>query len=138
MWDSFVVTSPAVNVSGAVVVSVSGNNQQFIDDVTLHKRDTENTFEYYQLFRVESLKPEYLSNTGNSPLRIKAMQFDQWRYDNGTKKDVQLMCRFVEGSTVVGGLEMNMTKLTDNEQICIAPKTDYVGDARLELSANGQ
>lgn len=75
-WDSFVVTSPAVNVSGAVVVSVSGNNQQFINDVTLHRRDTENTFEYYQLFRVESLKPEYLSNTGHSPLRIKAMQFD--------------------------------------------------------------
>jgi hypothetical protein len=48
------------------------------------------------------------------------------------------MCRFIEGTTVVGGMEMNMNKLNNNEQICIAPRTDYVGEARLELSANGQ
>jgi len=42
-----VVASPAVGRPGQVVVSVSGNNQQFIDDRTLHFRDLENTFEYY-------------------------------------------------------------------------------------------
>lgn len=45
--NSLVVDSPAENVPGSVVVSLSGNKQQYIDDRTLHFRDKENTFEYY-------------------------------------------------------------------------------------------
>jgi len=41
------VSSPKVNVPDAVVVSVSGNGQQFINDITMHFRDYENTFTYY-------------------------------------------------------------------------------------------
>ncbi len=41
------VTSPEVEVPGAVVVSVSLNGQQFVRDQTLHFRDEENTFTYY-------------------------------------------------------------------------------------------
>jgi hypothetical protein len=70
------VTSYAANVSGAVVVSVSGNNQQFIDDVTLHFRDKENTFEYYQAFIVNKVAPETISNAGNTPIEMTAMLFD--------------------------------------------------------------
>jgi len=44
---SILVDTPKVLVPGTVVVSVSGNNQQYIDDRTLHYRDVENTFEYY-------------------------------------------------------------------------------------------
>jgi hypothetical protein len=47
------VTSFPSNMSGAVVASVTGNGQQFINDITLHFRDRENTFEYYQPFFVE-------------------------------------------------------------------------------------
>jgi len=73
---SMAVLSPQVNVSGAVVVSVSGNNQQFINDRTLHFRDKENTFEYYQNFIVEDIVPLFVSNTGGTPLSVKGMQFD--------------------------------------------------------------
>lgn len=41
------VTSRAVEKPGAILVSLSGNNQQYINDITLHFRDPENTFEYY-------------------------------------------------------------------------------------------
>ena len=70
------VTTPSVNVSGAVVVSVTGNDQQYIDDKTLHFRDDSNTFEYYQIPLVENVSPRYVSNTGNSPVKIKGMLFD--------------------------------------------------------------
>jgi hypothetical protein len=70
------VKSPKANVPAHVVVSVSGNDQQYIDDLTLHFRDKENTFEYYQNFIVESADPKYLSNSGNSPLTLLGMNFD--------------------------------------------------------------
>jgi hypothetical protein len=73
---SLSVLSPPANVSGAIVVSISGNNQQFINDRTLHFRDVQNTFEYYQNFIVEDIKPLYVSNSGNTPLRIKGMLFN--------------------------------------------------------------
>lgn len=93
----FQVTSPAANSSGSVVVSVSGNNQQFIKDITLHFRDVENTFEYIQPFLIQGLSPLYLPNFGQSDLHIKGMLFDQFIRDlNNTKKDVQLLCRFVQ------------------------------------------
>lgn len=49
------VTSRANNLPGSLVVSLSGNNQQFINDITLHMRDIENTFTYYHAFLVKSL-----------------------------------------------------------------------------------
>jgi hypothetical protein len=49
------------------------------------------------------------------------------------------MCRFVDASTnAVIDKAANMTKMTNYEQKCIAPKTDSVADARVEISANGQ
>ena len=68
--------SPKAHVPGQVLVSVSGNDQQYIDDITLHFRDKENTFEYYQNFIIESAEPKYLSNSGNSPLTLTAANFD--------------------------------------------------------------
>jgi len=40
-------TSPKVKVTGAVVLSASGNGQNYAKDKTLHYRDPENTFTYY-------------------------------------------------------------------------------------------
>ena len=70
------IDSPAAHVPGQVVVSISGNNQQFVDDRTLHFRDKENTFEYYQEFLIEKATPAYLSNAGNSPLTLTGVKFD--------------------------------------------------------------
>lgn len=49
-------TTP-VNVPGTVVVALSGNGQQYVDDRTLHYRDPQNTFEYYQPYRVINVQP---------------------------------------------------------------------------------
>jgi len=93
------VLSPPAGRPGEVVVSISGNNQQFINDKTLHFRDVENTFQYYQPFVVEKVIPSSISNAGNSPIRIIGMALDQFRFDNGTRKDVPYQCRFVESET---------------------------------------
>ena len=42
------ITSPEAKVPVSVVVSVALNGQQFVNDKTLHYRDVENTFTYYQ------------------------------------------------------------------------------------------
>ena len=137
--NQLTVTSPEAQVPGQVVVSISGNNQQFIDDKTLHFRDKESTFEYYQNFYVEKVSPVYVSNSGNSPVKLKGMLFDQFKHDNGTHRDVQMQCRFVDiGANSVIREARNMTKISDNELKCVAPKTDMVGDARIEVSPNGQ
>lgn len=44
--SELVVVSPVAEVPDSVVVSVSLNGQQFINDKTLHFRDIENTFTY--------------------------------------------------------------------------------------------
>lgn len=137
--NSVQIESPPVNVSGAVVVSISGNNQQFINDRTLHFRDKQNTFEYSQPFFIESLSPDSLSNAGSSPLRIKGIGFDQWKFDNGTSKNVPLYCRFMDPSTDSSiSLSIQMNKVSDNEYLCIAQRYDFVGEAKVQLSANEQ
>jgi len=42
--------SPVANVPDSVVVSVSGNGQDFTSDVIIHNRDEENTFTYVEDF----------------------------------------------------------------------------------------
>jgi len=137
--NSLQIEAPQVNVSGAVVVSVSGNGQQFVNDRTLHYRDSENTFEYSQPFYIEALIPEYLSNVGNSPLKIKGVGFDQWKHANGTAKSIPLYCRFVDGSSdaAISG-SITMARISSNEYRCVAGRYDFVGEAKVELSANGQ
>ena len=49
--------SPQVNVPDAVVIVPSGNGQNYGADLTLHYRDPENTFTYYQDVFVHSLHP---------------------------------------------------------------------------------
>jgi hypothetical protein len=93
---AFNVTTFPSNASGAEVIAVSGNDQQFIDDVTLHFRDRENTFEYYQPFYVEWVTPDLVSNAGNSPVKIRSIHFDQFKFDNNTNKEQPIWCRFVK------------------------------------------
>jgi len=113
--DSLTVLSPLANVSDQVVVSISGNGQQFINDRTLHYRDLQNTFEYYQKFIVEDISPKAASNTGGTRLILTGMQFDQFKWDNGTQKEVVIQCRFVDAtSNSVIDVPRNMTKLSDS------------------------
>lgn len=74
--NSLHVEAPPADVPGQVVVSLSGNGQQFIDDRTMHYRDQSNTYEYYQPFVVEGADPQALSNSGNIPCTLTAAMFD--------------------------------------------------------------
>jgi hypothetical protein len=110
------VLSPPAGRPGQVVVSISGNNQQFISDRTLHFRDHENTFEYYQPFVVEQVIPSAISNAGNSRVSVKGMLLDQFRFDNGTSRDVTLSCRFVDSGTgSLIGSAREMSAVSDTE-----------------------
>jgi IPT/TIG domain len=56
--STFVTTvSPIVNLPGPVVLSTSGNGQNYADDIKLHFRDKENTFTYNQEVFVSGLNP---------------------------------------------------------------------------------
>ena len=63
---------------GAVVVTISGNNQQFTHDRTLHFRDLYNTFEYYQPFFIVDVSPPSVSNRGVADIRIMGQLFNQF------------------------------------------------------------
>ena len=135
------VNSPPVTVPGAVVVSVSGNGQQFINDKTLHFRDASNTFTYYEDFFVQSVVPTKITNSGNSPVLLRGMQFDQFKYDNGTRNDRVIQCRFKRTADgTIFDEPRNMTRLTDSKMRCVAPKADTSGltPVRVEISPNGQ
>ena len=136
--NRIVVESPTASVPGSVVVSLSGNNQQFLNDKTIHFRDPENTFEFMQDFFIESVQPKYVSNGGNSPVTLKGMHFNQFKFDNGTQREVPILCRFVDASGSVIGSPRNTTKVTDSHRECLAPKASVEGDVALQLSVNGQ
>ena len=70
------VTSPRAKVPDAVVVSVSLNGQQFINDKTMHYRDYENTFTYYQDFFIIDYFPKSGPNSGKTLVRTKGLGFD--------------------------------------------------------------
>ena len=79
-----------------------------------------------------------MSNAGNSPLKLTGMLFDQFKWDNGTERRVPIQCRFVDGAGTVLSTPRNMTRVSDIQQICVAPATDYTGNTKVELSLNGQ
>lgn len=121
------VTSFPTSMPGAVVVSVSGNGQQFINDITLHFRDKSNTFEFYQPIFVEWAKPDVVTNGGNSPILLRSIHFDQFKHENGTTRIEPIHCRFVEDTEEgkVIGKEMIMKRVDNERQICTVPKTDF-------------
>jgi hypothetical protein len=40
------------------------------------------------------VSPTKITNSGNSPVILRGMQFDQFKYDNGTANDRVIQCRF--------------------------------------------
>ena len=82
--SSLTVETSPVRVPGSVVVTMSGNGQQFTEDRTLHFRDKQNTYEFYQPFVVLNVWPKFASNGGGTPIVLEGLQFDQFMYDNAT------------------------------------------------------
>lgn len=89
-----VVQTQPVPVPGAVVVTISGNGQQYSDDITLHFRDRANTYEFFQSIIVEDILPNSAKATGHTEIHLTGMLFDQFKNHNGTAKDVDYKCRY--------------------------------------------
>jgi hypothetical protein len=81
------VTSPPAEVPDSVVVSVALNGQQFIDDKTLHYRDEENTFTYYQDLFIQDFSPKSGPTSGKTKIKVNGMGFTQFKNDDGSTKN---------------------------------------------------
>ena len=89
---------------------------------------------------MQSVTPTKITNSGNSPVILRGMQFDQFKYDNGTFNDRPIQCRFKRVSDgIILDEPKNMTRLTDSKMECVAPKADTSGHTpvRIEMSPNG-
>jgi hypothetical protein len=62
-------------VPDAVVVSVAPNGQQFVSDKTLHYRDVENTFIYYQDLFIQDFNPKVGPTSGKTNIKVQGMGF---------------------------------------------------------------
>lgn len=70
------LTAPLAKIPDAVVVSVSLNGQQFISDKTLHFRDIENTFTYYQDLHISDYSPKAGPTSGKTKIKVTGRGFN--------------------------------------------------------------
>jgi len=92
--------SPRVSVPDSVVLAPSGNGQNYGADLTLHFRDPENTFTYYQDMFVHDLRPQTGPTSGQTRVEVTGIGFVQFKHDNGTlRQDVPLYAKFVDANT---------------------------------------
>jgi hypothetical protein len=135
---NIVVMTQPVNVPGSVVVTISGNGQQYSDDITLHFRDRPNTYEFYQPFLVEDVMPNAAARGGHTDIHLTGMLFDQFKNHNGTSKEIDFKCRFKDkmGNVVIE--EKNMTRVSDIEYVCATSPCNYTGMAAIEINQNDQ
>ena len=133
------IVSPPANVPDAVVVSIALNGQQFIYDKTLHSRDVENTFTYYQDLFVQDFNPKAGPTSGKTKIKVTGMGFSQFKSDDGKKKQVPLFVRFRD--SVTGDFISESTEafdVTDEEFSWRTPPADLDTRAILEFSYNKQ
>lgn len=133
------VLSPVANVPDSVVVSVSGNGQDFTSDVIIHYRDDENTFTYVEDFFIQQITPTKGTKKGGTKLKALGINFEQYKYDNGTKyamDDVHV--KFVDTTTEEQIGDYVLVKdLTDNYFDVITPPASSTSDkAYLYISQN--
>jgi hypothetical protein len=131
--------SPRVSVPDAVVLSPSGNGQNYGADLTLHYRDIENTFTYYQSMFVHDLHPQAGPTSGNTRVEVSGIGFKQFKYDNGTiRDDIPLYAKFEDLNGNKLG-EVQKIKDIDNDSFVFwTPKAAADTKAVLYVSFNQQ
>jgi hypothetical protein len=127
-----VMTQP-VSAPGSTVVTISGNGQQWSDDVTLHFRDRSNTYEFFQPFLIEDILPNLASAGGHTDIHLTGMLYDSFKNHNGTSKELDFKCRFKDENGTVIGTERNMTRVSDIEYICQTPPSRFTGHTIIEI-----
>lgn len=93
------VKTPKVDVHDAVVVAVGLNGQQFTKDKTLHFKDAENTFFYYDNPIIYDFSPDRGMSNGGTLVKIKGRGFLPKKYENGTFIQSPVYVRMLESGT---------------------------------------
>lgn len=93
------VKSPSVNVADSVVVAVGLNGQQFTKDKTLHFRDPENTFHYYENPSIYDFSPDKGLSNGGTNIKIRGRGFQPTKYENGTYIKTPVYVRMLDSSS---------------------------------------
>lgn len=78
--------APEADVPDAVTLSVALNGQQFISDKTLHFRDIENTYTYYQDLLIHDFSPKSGPISGKTRINVNGMGFTQFKSESGDFK----------------------------------------------------
>lgn len=121
----------------AVTVSVSLNGQQFINDRTLHFRDVENTFTYYQDILIHDFQPKNGPVSGKTLLQVTGLGFGQFRDIKGDSSIPPIWVRFRDATTGVQiGETTNAFSVNEDGFYWSTPPADLNTKALLEFSFN--
>ena len=70
------ITSPPSNVPARVIVSISLNGQQYLNDKVFHLTDKMNIFTYYQDVFISDYSPKNGPISGKTLVRVEGMGFN--------------------------------------------------------------
>jgi hypothetical protein len=85
-------------VPDAVVVSIALNGQQFISDKTLHFRDVENTYTYYQDLLIKDFSPKAGPISGKTRITVHGYGLTQF-----SAAKIWVRFRDVATDQIIGG-----------------------------------
>ena len=111
------VKTPEVDVPDAVVVAVGLNGQQFTKDKTLHFKDEENTFYYYDNPIIYGFTPDKGMSNGGTLVKIKGRGFLPKKYENGTFIPSPVYVRMLESGTRKQLGPTVEAEATENEEV---------------------
>lgn len=97
MW----VASPKVSIPDATVFAIALNGQQFSRDITLHIKDLQNTFEYYEEPFVSQFGPKSGPSIGGTRIKLDGYGFTPKKDKDGNvdKLRNKVYIRFVDPET---------------------------------------
>lgn len=117
----------------AVVVGLALNGQQFTRDITIHKRDPENTFEYYTAPIVTFFEPRSGPSIGGTKMTIAGLGFTPRLQNNS------MWVRFadpVSQSQLAPPTKVLSEDLTDDSAVWYTPTLPAGTNALLQISLN--
>lgn len=106
-------------------------------DKTLHFRDIENTFIYYQDLFIDDFSPKSGSTSGKTKIKVKGLGFSQFKNEDSSDKILALYVRFRD--SVTGDYIGEATEaydISEEEFSWKTPPADLDTKAILEISYN--
>ncbi len=136
--DTVFVRTPNVTLPDDVVVSYGVNGQQYNPDITLNKKDVENTFTYYGKPIVTNYHPRKGPSVGGTVIKITGFGFTPYRDNDGNieKRPVWIRLRRYDNPSIV--TPPKEAEYVDNENIrWTTPPGPGETHHIMELSLNG-